>query len=70
MANVIYKYIAESDKGYDNNKTVGECSECGTSVYKDRRGCDEECPKCGAWLDWDFEEEIEDIYDELDDLFR
>ena len=30
----------------------GECSRCGTVVTRSKYGRDDECPECGAWLDW------------------
>ena len=32
--------------------TYGYCSNCGAEVSRSQYGCDEECPKCGEWLDW------------------
>jgi uncharacterized OB-fold protein len=57
MAKVIEQYET-TDNAFDNGKIIGECSKCGTSVYKSRCGCDEICPRCGEWLDWEVEEEM------------
>lgn len=54
MAQVLIKQKVEEEK------MIGYCSECDCKVVKSRCGCDEECPQCGEWLDWDFEENEEE----------
>lgn len=66
MAKVIDKYKVELENYFDNDETVGECSNCGSTVHKSRQGCDEICPRCGEWLDWDVEEDIDN---DIDDFF-
>jgi len=65
MTKVIDQYKVQSENFFENDKISGECSKCGTTVYKSRQGCDEECPKCGAWLDWEVEEDIDDEFEDL-----
>lgn len=65
MAKVIDKYKVELENYFDNDETVGECSKCGTLVYKSRCGCDEICPRCGEWLDWEVEEDIDGEFEDL-----
>ena len=60
MAQVLIKQKVEEEK------MIGYCSECDCKVVKSRCGCDEECPNCGEWLDWDVEEDIDN---DIDDLF-
>ena len=28
------------------------CEKCGTQVSRSQYGSDDECPKCGAWINW------------------
>lgn len=41
------------------------CPKCGFSVTKTKYGEDEECPNCGEWLEWDWDDE--DEYSEMND---
>ena len=56
MARAEYQHT-ETD--WRNNEcTVGYCSNCGAKVRRSAHGTDEECPECGAELNW-FEEDEE-----------
>ena len=48
---------------------IGFCPVCQEMVKMDQYGRDEECPDCGAELEWDFDE-TETDYDWQDDLER
>lgn len=40
-----------SGAGYYTEETAF-CSECGAVVGRSQYGRDDECPECGAWIDW------------------
>lgn len=67
MAKVINQYTKGDslDNLFDKGTTIGECEKCGAEVSKSRCGCDEICHKCGAWLDWEVEEDIDDEFEDF-----
>lgn len=49
------KVIFQKDYETDHRpfmEHVGMCSLCGALVSRNQYGCDEDCPECGAVLDW------------------
>ena len=51
MAGIKGYYAYNSEDKYEYIR-CGSCSLCGADVRGDRYGYDEECPECGADIDW------------------
>lgn len=47
--------LAESNKR-ERDRQIGRiykyCDKCGTQVSRSQYGSDDECPKCGSWINW------------------
>lgn len=54
---MLVKVVGQHTNDYmDHPKMIlikyGFCDNCGHEVSRSQYGCDEECPGCGAVLDW------------------